>query len=119
MGYESKLIVVNKFNNSSDVFGDVIAEINLSVMSADFFSDDVFSKSIGEQFLVLRGEAVSKDSYGKPLAYGSVEDVLRNLYKCESFEHYRRTRLAINVLETFNRSTDWSSDGIDVFHYGY
>ena len=83
MGYESKLIVVNKYNNSSDVFGDVIAEINLSVMSSDFFADDsVFKNTIGEQFLVLRGEEVSKDCYGKPMTYGSVDDVLRVLYKC-------------------------------------
>lgn len=120
MGYESKLIVVNQFEGS-DIFGDIIAEINLSGMPNEFFVDDVFDKKLqGGLFIVRNGEAVNKDAYGKPLKYStSVENVLKVLYKCEAKEHYRRTKLAIDTLECFSRSSDWASDKIAIIHYGY
>lgn len=119
MGYESKLIVVKKYVGSTDIFGEVIAEINLSGMSNAFFEDSVFVNEIGKQCLVIRGEEVTTDCYGKKLTYASADDVLKVLYKCESVEHYRRTKLAINVIECFCKSTDWDSDNICIFHYGY
>lgn len=118
MGYESKLIVVNRFRDS-DIFGEVIAEINLSCMGNEFFVDDVFTKELGKMCVILHGEAVTRDCYGKPLKYAEVDDVLRVLYKCEAEEHYRRTQIAIRCLECFRNSTDWADDKIAVVHYGY
>ena len=118
MGYETKLIVVNKWESSTDSFGETIAILNLCGMPNAFFAEDVFTKDIGDKYLYLDGKEVVEDKYGKKLTYASVEDVLKVLYKCEAEEHYRRTEIAINTLKTFT-TTDWAGDKIVVVNYGY
>lgn len=124
MGYESKLIVVNKWFSDDrnpfvkKSFGETIAVLNLCKMPNSFFPiNETFENEIEEnKYLFLDGEEVSKDRYGELVRYTSVEKLLKVLYKCESEEHYRRTEMAINLLKTFT-SSDW--DDIVVFHYGY
>ena len=118
MGYESKLIVVEKWRfEDSDSLGETIAELNLSKMGNEFFPiDKTFENEMNGKYIYLDGEEVTEDKYGDKLRYTSVEKLLKVLYRCESKEHYRRTELAINTLKTF-QSKDW--ENVVVVHYGY
>lgn len=118
MGYESKLVVVQKWNFEGDnTFGNTIVELNLSGMPNTFFPIEKTFENECEKAVYLGnyGE-VTEDCYGKKLRYTSVEKLLKVLEECEDEEHYRRIELAINTLKTF-LSKDW--DNIAVVHYGY
>ena len=123
MGYESKLVVVKKWNfTDAESFGETIAELNLCGMPDSFFPiKETFENEIEEGKYILmndgENETVNKDRYGEKIRYTSVEKLLKVLYKCESEEHYRRTEMAINLLKSFTKD-DWGDD-IVVFHYGY
>ena len=117
MGYESKLVVVQKwsFENAGSL-GDTIAEIKLSKMPNTFFPiNETFENEV-EAPVYMNGKEEIDDCYGEKLRYTSVEKLLKVLYKCESEEHYRRTEMAINMLKSFT-TNDW--DNIVVVHYGY
>lgn len=121
MGYESKLIVVQKYSfNDTSSFGETILELNLSGMPSGFFPiNETFENEIEAPIFVgrgINGIEVTEDCYGKKLRYTSVEKLLNVLYKCEAEEHYRRTELAINTLKSFT-TKDWGE--IAVVHYGY
>ena len=122
MGYESKLIVVKKWNfETIESFGETIAEINLSKMPNSFFPiNETFENELeeGKKIFMYDGEneVLDEDRYGDKIRYTTPEKLLKVLYKCESEEHYRRTEMAINLLKSFT-TEDW--DGIFVFHYGY
>ena len=122
MGYESKLVVVKKWNfESTDSFGETIAELNLSKMPNTFFPiDETFENELekGMKIYMNDGEVseVDEDKYGDRLRYTTPEKLLKVLHKCEGEEHYRRTEMAINLLRSFT-TNDW--DNIFVFHYGY
>jgi len=120
MGYESKLIVVKKFEFDASSLGETIAELNLSGMPNEFFPiAEHFENEIEKPVFVghgINGMEISEDCYGKILRYTSVEKVLKVLYACEAKEHYRRTEMAINFLKSF-LSKEWGE--IVVVHYGY
>ena len=119
MGYESKLVVVKKWNfDSTDSFGETIAELNLCGMPNSFFPvSETFENEIEEgKYIYMNNEEVSDDKYGEKIRYTSVEKLLKVLYKCEAEEHYRRTEMAINLLKSFT-TNDW--EDVVVFHYGY
>lgn len=117
MGYESKLVVVEKYDvDGACYFGKIIAELNLCGMPNEFFPiEETFENEISKP-IFLDGKETIKDCYGEKLRYAGVDKVLRVLYKCESREHYRRTEMAINLLKSFTTS-DWTD--IAVVHYGY
>ena len=116
MGYESKLVVVRKWEIDASSFGETIAELNLCKMPNSFFPiEETFECEVDKPIL-LGHEEVSEDCYCEALRYTSVEKLLKILYKCENEEHYRRTEMAINLLKSFTTS-DW--DNIVVVHYGY
>lgn len=123
MGYESKLVVVQKWNfDSGDSFGETIAELNLCGMPNSFFPiNETFENELeeGKKIYMNDGEVseVDEDKYGERLRYTTPEKLLKVLYKCESEEYYRRTEMAINLLKSFVRNDAW--DNIFVFHYGY
>ena len=122
MGYESKLVVVKKWNyDSGDSFGETIAELNLCGIPNSFFPiEETFENEIEEGKYIFmndgENETVNEDRYGKKIRYTTVEKLLKILYKCEAEEHYRRTEMTINLLKSFITS-DW--DNIVIFHYGY
>ena len=122
MGYESKLVVVEKWSfDSTDSFGETIAELNLCGMPNSFFPiSETFENEIEEGKYIFmndgENETVNEDKYGEKIRYTSVEKLLKVLYKCEAEEHYRRTEMAINLLKSFT-TNDW--EDIVVFHYGY
>lgn len=122
MGYESKLVVVKKWNFESYSFGETIAELNLSGMPNSFFPiNETFENELeeGKKIYMNDGEVseVDEDKYGERLRYTTPEKLIQVLHKCEGEEHYRRTEMAINLLRSFVRNPDW--DDIFVFHYGY
>lgn len=119
MGYESKLVVVKKWNfEDAESFGETIAELNLCRMPNSFFPiADTFENELESgKYIYLNGETASDDKYGEVLRYTTVRKLLNVLYKCEAEEHYRRTEMAINLLKSFT-TNDW--EDIVVFHYGY
>lgn len=118
MGYESKLVVVQKWNAEGvSSLGETIAEINLCGMPNAFFPiEETFENEIEAPVFMGNSELETKDKYGKKLRYTSVEKLLKVLYACEAEEHYRRTELAINTLKSF-QSKDWGE--IAVVHFGY
>lgn len=116
MGYESKLVVVRKWEIDASSFGETIAELNLCKMPHSFFPINETFECEVDKPIFLGHEEVSKDCYCETLRYTSVEKLLKILYKCENEEHYRRTEMAINFLKSFTTS-DW--DNIVVVHYGY
>lgn len=119
MGYESKLIIVKKWDfDSVDSFGETIAELNLSKMPNTFFPiNETFENELeeGKKIYVNEGE-VDEDKYDERLRYTTPEKLFKVLYKCEGEEHYWRIEMAINLLKSFI-TKDW--DNIFVFHYGY
>ena len=118
MGYESKLVVVQKWSfEDASTFGETIAELNLAGMSNAFFPIKKTFENESEKAIYMGdyGEVI-EDKYGEKLRYTSVEKLLKVLYQCESEEHYRRTEMAINLLKSFT-TKDW--DNIFIFHYGY
>lgn len=122
MGYESKLVVVRKWNfDSGDSFGETIAELNLCGMPNSFFPiKETFENELEEGkkiFMASEEEKVDEDKYGERLRYTTPEKLLDVLHKCESEEPYRRTRMAIDLLKSFEEDDDWYD--IFVFHYGY
>ena len=120
MGYESKLVVVEKWSSDLNAgsLGQTLAVLNLSGMPNSFFPIEKTFECEIENPIYLDGEEVMEDCYGKKLRYTRVSKLLKVLYKCESEEHYRRTEMAINLLKTFeNVNNYW--DNVVVVHYGY
>ncbi len=95
MGYESKLIVVEKWSGDYDTLGQTIAELNLSGMPNTFFPIEQTFEYEVKKPVYFNGNTVIEDCYGKTLRYTTVGKLLKVLYKCESEEHYRRTEMAI------------------------
>lgn len=118
MGYESKLIIVQKWSfECKDSFGETVAELNLSGMPNTFFPiDKTFENEVEAPVYMGDYGEITEDKYGKKLRYTTVEKLLKILYACEAEEHYRRTEMAINLLKSFT-TKDW--DNIVVIHYGY
>ena len=117
MGYESKLIVVEKYGFDYNSFGNAIATINLAGMPNTFFPIDKTFENELDKSIFVEGKEVIEDCYGEKLRYTSVEKLLEILHKCEGEEHYCRTEMAINLLRSFVKNPDW--DNIVVVHYGY
>lgn len=124
MGYETKLVVVKKYGfdtydvQTTNPFGETIAEINLCGMPNSFFPiEETFENKLEpNKYIFMNDGEVTEDKYGKKLRYTSVEKLLKVLYACEAEEHYRRTEMAINLLKSFT-TNDW--EDIVVVHYGY
>lgn len=120
MGYESKLVVVRKWNfDSGDSFGETVAELNLCGMPNSFFPiNETFENELEEgKKIFMASEEVDTDKYGDRIRYTTPKKLLDVLRKCEDEEPYRRTRMAIDLLKLFEEDDSW--DNIFIFHYGY
>ena len=120
MGYESKLVIVRKWNfDAGDSFGETIAELNLCEMPNSFFPiNETFENELEEgKKIFMASKEVDTDCYGYRVRYTTPEKLLEVLHKCEAEEHYRRTGMAINLLKSFEEDDNWYD--IFVFHYGY
>lgn len=125
MGYESKLIVVDRCeleapNGSTWVFADEIAIFDLDKMgydNHDFY--DAFKEEIDfKVFVDSRDEETDTDCYGDKIKSADWEALLAALKRIEAEDHYRRLPPVIAMLEAFYAARDEWHD-LRVLHYGY
>lgn len=136
MGYESRLIVVDRLeyedmDDSICVYGDEIAQIDLSKMGAEkvdgkmFF--DIFSKEIdfdlpykvvGDRYEEWTTDhaAYRKDDYGNVCRWAAIDDVVDWLEMADM--DYRRARVALAILKGIQANASGFGQLI-VVHYGY
>lgn len=124
MGYESKLIVVYKSdlslpNDNGKVWAEKIAEVRLSKINYDVL------KKIGEYpvascYYYEHGSEnkIVEDFYDKELTEVPLKDMISILKDAEEMNNYRRYKIAIGLLESFN-DDDWDTNDIVVLHFGY
>lgn len=114
MGYESRMVVVNKYENN---YGSVIADLRLSVMPHEFVQ--LFKQEIDFDVYIEHDDVATKtDCYGKVLKCEKLEVVYDWLVAHEQTE-YRRQMLARMTLKSFIEGGDWSDSNLLVVHYGY
>ena len=114
MGYESKLIVVERAEVwKGYIIGTEIAEFNLC--SVNWNPGDVFSKEIDFDIYV-DGESTRDDKYGKTCRMADIDDVVDVLEEMAAKDNYRRFAPAIALLKGFEQQR-W--DDLKVVHYGY
>lgn len=120
MGYESKLIVVDKtdiFNSELNMrFGERIATFDLGNVPSeardvrDYPDTDAY-------FYADDGDTqVTKDAYGQPLKEIPVPDMIQILERAAVSENYRRYAPCIQMLKGFDLS-QWKN--IVVLHFGH
>ena len=114
MGYESKLIVVERTEIwNGIVVGEAVAEFNLCVVNCNF--TDIFTEPIDFN-LYIDGNPTMSDCYGKHCCMADVDDVIKALEKMSEEIDYRRFAPAIGLLKGFEQQR-W--DTLKVVHYGY
>lgn len=115
MGYESRIVVVNKLDND---FGSIIADLRLSKMPCDF--TEVFTQTVDFNIYLKSNDKPTKtDCYGKELKCAKLTEVYDWLEAHEQTE-YRRQALARYTLKAFvENAGDWSDTDLYVVHYGY
>lgn len=115
MGYESKLIVVNRDSNSilDYVWAEVIAEFKMSCLPWNH--RDIFQTPIDFDIYV-NGEPTRKDCYGEHCQMAKPDYVADVLEEMAKEENYRRYSPVIGMLRGFDKN-EW--DDLEVIHYGY
>ena len=121
MGYESRVIVVNRNeikhgDGTTFVYAEKIADIKMSCMFNGFKA--LFDKEVDYELYIDNGDESTKtDMYGDVMTYTdcrTVIDYLENLMA--DGENYRRLSVLLGLLKGFNEE-QW--DDIQVVHYGY
>ena len=114
MGYESKIIVVERTEVwNGTVVGETIAEFNLCVVNCNFA--DIFTEPI-DLNLYMDGNPTMSDCYGRHCCMADVDDVVKALEKMSEEIDYRRFAPVIGLLKGFEQNK-W--DTLKVVHYGY
>jgi len=117
MGYESKLIVVERSEHKDInwIYGEVIAEFKLSCLPWDFDHRKVFTEPI--DFDLWDGdEKTREDKYGEHCGMAHVSEVVKALEQLAENEDYRRYAPCIALLKGFDES-QWKD--LRVVHWGY
>lgn len=120
MGYESKLIVIDKsdiFDNELNMrFGEKIATFDLSKVPS--VARDVRNyPDTDTYFYADDGDTqVAKDAYGQPLKEIPIPDMIQILERAAVGENYRRYAPCIQMLKGFDLS-QWKN--IVVLHFGH
>ena len=129
MGYESRVYIVNEWNNIDigDVVdekigkpsGEIIAKFDLCCVEDGFL--DVFKDEAKCYLHESNGESeldIVKDYYGKPLTSASIIDVYNNI----KYGEYWRTTALKDFLRSIIVNRDILSrdfESLKVYHYGY
>lgn len=126
MGYESKLIVVNrkafsKINNPKEIswiYGEQIAQINMSKMDNEHGWLNLFNKAIDYKLFIEDGDHdTNTDKYGDVMKYASISKVCDWLEReIANGDDYRRLKPLLGLLRGFDEQR-W--DELQVVHYGY
>ena len=129
MGYESRVYIVNEWNNIDigDVVdeeigkpsGEIIAKFDLCCVEDGFL--DVFKDEAKCYLYESNGENeldIVKDCYGKPLTSAGIIDVYNNI----KYGEYWRTTALKDFLHSIIVNRDILSrdfESLKVYHYGY
>lgn len=114
MGYESKLIIVDRHVwDSGYAFAEMIAEFRMCCLPWNH--REIFKTPIDFD-LYVGCEAVRKDCYGEHCKMAKPEVVVDALEKMAREEDYRRYNPIIQMLKGFD-SNQW--EDLEVVHYGY
>lgn len=125
MGYESKLIVIQKSSLGASVdynnkeWAEKIAEVRLCVVDNEVFSkirNYPITNSYYYEHLVEN--PILKDMYGSELREIPLNDCITILENADKKDHYRRYTIALGLLKSFS-ANDWRDGEIVVLHYGY
>ena len=129
MGYESRVYIVNEWNNIDIGYvdeeigkplGEIIAKFDLCCVEDGFL--DVFKDEAKCCLYESNGENeldIVKDCYGKPLTSASIIDVYNNI---KYGENWRTTALKdfLNSLIYNQKSISGDfTESFKVYHYGY
>jgi hypothetical protein len=125
MGYESKLVVVDKsdlFTPDDDgkVWAEKIADVRLSVIDGDVLRR-IKKYPVASCYYYEHGseDKVVEDFYGEELTEVPLKDMISILKDAEEMSSYRRYKIAIGLLESFS-DYDWdTTNNIVVLHFGY
>lgn len=119
MGYESRVIIVNRHefytNKIPYVYAEKIADIEMGIMYDGFAA--LFDKPVDYE-LYIDDELTRTDAYGDVMTYTDCEtviDFLEKFYVVESM-HHRRLPMLLGLLKGINER-QW--DEIQIVHYGY
>jgi hypothetical protein len=125
MGYESKLVVVQKSDLSPNedckgkVWAAKIAEVRLCKINYDVLEKIRKYPVTNCYYYEHRVEdAILEDYYDKELTEVPLKDMIAILKDADAMNNYRRYKIAIGLLESFN-DDDWDTNDIVVLHFGY
>lgn len=130
MGYESKVYICSRINNSTYTYNEVIAAVDMCKMSYDTGWAELFNKKLDGDFLGFDHDNPKNqdwestellDGYDEPMMYTDIDAVKEWVNKqIENGDDYRRLFVLKAVLDSFDK-TRWESDRakLIVVHYGY
>lgn len=122
MSYESRIFVVNRNeikhgDGTAWIYAEKIADIKMSRMYYDGFTD-LFDKKVDYELYIDNGdEATQTDMYGEIMTYTDCKTVITYLENLiANGEDYRRLTLLLGLLKGIDEK-QW--DNIQIVHYGY
>lgn len=129
MGYESKIIVVDRNQHEDWVYGGEIARFDLSKMGYDHHNGKEFRElftipvdfdlNVNSSDDVVPASFYREDCYGEICKYTEdIDEVIAWLEQSEARDPYRRAKLFLNFLRVLKDSvSDFRQ--IVLVHYGY
>lgn len=118
MGYESRIIIVERHGGEQTIFGEIISEVWMSKMGYNNGWRELFKNPIDYKLYIDDCEdGTDKDLYGKHLTYTDIKSVVNWLEKeIQKGNDYRRLPVLLSLLKGFDES-QWVN--LQVVHYGY
>lgn len=125
MGYESKIIIVNRSQYTPAIINALVVAqydlCNMGYKNTEFY--DVFKNEIDYDLYLPNGDEIHPtrmDCYGKHMKSADIGELIAALKTCEAREHYRRIPPLIAMLESFDLS-EWNSEyhRLEAVHYAY
>lgn len=129
MGYESKIIVVDREQHDTWTYGGEIARFDLSKMGHDRYNRkkfrELFTIPVDFDLYVNSSDEIVPDSFYREDCYGeickyteNIDEVISWLEQFEAHEHYRRAKLFLDFLRVLKDNlADYRQ--IVLVHYGY
>ena len=122
MGYESKLYIVQKHDEFTKPWYEVLATIDLAKMGYDIFIGRAFRNLFtipqdGDMYGDDGNTNITEDCYGDPVEGALIDDVIDWLKEFTANNDYRRANVCLDLLLSFRRQP-WDAPLL-CFHYGY
>ena len=124
MGYESKLVVVEKsklspFVEGGKTWAEKIAEVRLCKIHYNVLKK-IREYPVASCYYYEHGiaDGILEYFYCRELTEVPLKDMIEILKDAEAMDNYRRYKIAIGLLESFN-DDDWDTNDIVVLHFGY